>query len=334
MILRPLRHIIKLAALAALTACHPIEEFERNNRGDFEALWTAVDEHYCFFGEKGIDWQQVHDRYSPMVGDGLSRTQLFAVCASMLDELEDGHVNLSSGFQTSYYRKWWADYPQNFDLRTVQQRYFNFNYKQLGPVIYGLLPQNVAYVHIPDFSTGLSDSNVNWILAEMLSADGLILDVRNNGGGSMSYAETWVRHFITEPLTVGYMSHKTGPGHEDFSEPYPITFKPLPAGSIIWGKPVVVLTNRSTYSAANYLVMCLKRLPNVIHSGATTGGGGGMPLSLELPGGWGVRMSAVRVYDARMRLTEAGIAPDPGYESAITDSASDAMIDFAVKILQ
>lgn len=330
-----LRHIIELVALAlAATSCHPIEEFDRDNRGEFEALWTAFDNHYCFFAEKDVDWNDVHDRYAPMVSEKLSRTQLFAVCAAMLDELKDGHVNLSSGFETSYYRNWWSDYPQNFNLRTVQQHYLNFEYKQLGNVIYGILPQNVGYIHIPSFSTGLSDSNIDWILADLLACNGLVLDLRDNGGGSMNFVENWVRHFITSTHTVGYMSHKTGPAHDDFSDPHPIRFEPLGPTGLVWVKPVVLLTNRSTFSAANYMVMCMRRLPNVTHAGATTGGGSGMPLSLELPGGWGVRMSAVRVYDADMRLTEAGIAPDEGCEIENRTEEIDEILDFAVNLLK
>lgn len=338
---KSLRHIIKVlapAALTALAACHPIEEFSSNNRGDFEALWTAVDQHYCFFGEKGVDWQKVHDKYSPMINEELGRTQLFSICADMLAELRDGHTNLSSGFQTSYYRQWWSDYPQNFNLRIIQENYFAFQYKQLGNVIYGMLRENVGYVHIPSFSSGLSSGNIDWVLSDLLTANGLIIDLRNNGGGSMSYAEEWVRHFITRPLTVGYMEHKTGPGHDDFDSPHPIEFKAPERGSIVWVKPVVVLTNRSTFSAGNYMVMCMKELPQVTHAGATTGGGGGMPMSFELPGGWSLRMSAVRVLDSRGNLTEFGIEPDDGCETSMDAAAEaegrDTMLEFAINLIQ
>lgn len=325
-------------ALTALTACHPLEDFSHDNRGDFEALWTAVDEHYCFFEEKGVDWDAVHAAYAPKVSNELSRTQLFSLCADMLAELRDGHTNLSSSFETSYYRRWWSDYPQNFNLRIIQENYFEFQYKQVGNVIYGMLPQNVGYVHIPSFSTGLSTNNIDRVLSDMLTANGLIIDLRNNGGGSMSYAEEWVRHFITKPLTVGYMVHKEGPGHSDFSEPYPIEFSPLEPGNVVWAKPVVVLTNRSTFSAGNYMVMCMRALPQVTHAGATTGGGSGMPMSFELPGGWSVRMSAVKVLDADGVSTEHGISPAEEFRVDMNPAEEadgrDTMLDFAIKLLQ
>ena len=83
----------------------------------------------------------------------------------------------------------------------------------------------------------------------------------------------------------------------DFSEPYPFYFDPAPSNRIMWGKPVVVLCNRSTFSAANNFVSVMKCLPGVTVAGSTTGGGSGMPFSSELTNGWGVRFSASPVRD-------------------------------------
>lgn len=113
--------VLLLTVLAsALTACHDIEEFDSDPRSTFEQLWTILDEHYCFFEQKGVDWNEVHSRYSPMVADGMTDQELFGVCEQMLAELRDGHTNLSSTFATSYYRKWWSDYPQNYSARSCR----------------------------------------------------------------------------------------------------------------------------------------------------------------------------------------------------------------------
>jgi len=36
-------------AVATLTSCHSIEEWDNDHYGNFDALWTILDEHYCFF---------------------------------------------------------------------------------------------------------------------------------------------------------------------------------------------------------------------------------------------------------------------------------------------
>ena len=140
--------LLLLAILPALSlaSCHEVEEYADDPRGNFEALWTILDEHYCFFKEKGVDWDAVHDKYSRRIGPEMTGEELFLVCADMLDELRDGHVNLSSSFNTSYYRKWWSDYPQNFSSRLIEESYFNFNYRQSSGMLFGILSENIGYI--------------------------------------------------------------------------------------------------------------------------------------------------------------------------------------------
>lgn len=327
-----------LALLPALASCHRIDEWDNDPVGNFDALWTIVDEHYCFFKEKNVDWQEVYTRYRPHVHNKMNSRQLFTVCADMLAELRDGHTNLSSGFNTSYYTEWWSAYPQNYDERLVRQYYFNFQENHIGGVSYGVLPENIGYVRCPSFSVDLGHGNIDAILSSMLLANGLIIDVRDNGGGNLDNVETLVKHFITARTLAGYISHKTGPGHDDFSKPYAYYFDPVSDRNIIWRKQVVVLTNRSTYSAANNFVSIMKSLPDVYIVGDVTGGGGGMPFSSELPCGWAVRFSACSILDSEGRTTEFGVEPTEGCKVDLDENAAsmgrDTMIDFAVDLLR
>ena len=77
-----------------------------------------------------------------------------------------------------------------------------------------------------------------------------------------------------------------------------------------WIKPVVLLTNRGCFSSANDFAFTMKALENVTLMGDTTGGGGGMPMSSELPNGWVVRFSSAPTYDSEMNDVEFGVAPD------------------------
>lgn len=329
--------LIYICCAAGLPGCHDVETYADDPVGNFEQLWTIMDEHYCFFREKGVDWNEVHDRYRPQISPEMTPEELFGVCAKMLEELRDGHTNLSAPFQTSYYRKWWSDYPQNYQARVIEQYYFNFNYRSLGGITYGILPENIGYMHYGSFESGLGDGNLDYLLAYMLTADGLIIDVRDNGGGSMTNVETIVARFTPERILAGSICHKNGPGHDDFSEPYKYYYNPAAPGHIMWGKPVVVLCNRSTFSAANNFVSVMKTLPNVTIVGATTGGGSGMPFNAELPNGWGVRFSASPVRDPEGNLTEFGVEPTEGcavdMDLAAAVEGRDTMLDFAIDYL-
>lgn len=334
-----LKHYILpiLAASLTLSACHEIEEYDNNPRGNFEQLWSILDEHYCFFEQKGVDWDEVHARYAPRVSNKMTREELFRVCADMLDELRDGHVNLSAPFNTSYYRKWWSDYPQNFNKRLIEESYFNFNYRQSSGMMYGLLENNIGYIYYESFSATVGEGNLDSALNFLAAARGLIIDIRDNGGGSLTNVETLVARFIDRPTLVGYISHKTGPGHDDFSEPYAITYNPAGPGRVRWAKPVVVLTNRSTFSAANNFASVMKLLPGVRIAGATTGGGSGMPYSSEIPCGWSVRFSACSMLDANGVSTEGGVTPTEGCAVDMDPqdalNGKDTMLEKAMELL-
>lgn len=331
---------IILAAVMALiaTSCRDVPEYGNDSMGNFEALWTIIDQHYCFFEEKDIDWDAIHDKYARRIGPEMTREELFVVCADMLDELRDGHVNLSSPFNTSYYRSWWSDYPQNFSLRLIEESYFNFNYRQSSGMIYDYLSENIGYIYYGSFSSIVGEGNLDQALYFLRGAQGLIIDVRDNGGGNLTNVETFVARFIKEPTLVGYISHKTGPGHSDFSEPQPITYKPAQEGRIRWGKPIIVLANRSTFSAANNFVATMKNLPGVRIVGATTGGGSGMPFSSEIPCGWSVRFSACSMLDANGESTESGVQPSEGCAIDLDPldaiAGHDTILDFAIALMQ
>ena len=329
--------LILLLTALGLQSCHSMEEYTDDPRGNFEALWSILDEHYCFFEQKDVDWGKVHDTYCRRISDKMTREELFIVCADMLAELRDGHVNLSAPFNTSYYRAWWSDYPQNFSKRLIEESYFNFNYRQSSGMMYGFLENNIGYIYYESFSSPVGEGNLDYALNFLSTANGLIIDVRDNGGGSLTNVETFVARFIDRPTLVGYISHKTGPGHNDFSEPYAITYRPAEEGRVRWAKPIVVLTNRSTFSAANNFASIMKNLPGVTIVGSVTGGGSGVPFSSELPCGWSIRFSSCSMLDALGESTEAGIAPTEGCAVDLdpTDALNgrDTMLEKAIAIL-
>lgn len=302
-----------------LVSCHDYEEFANDPQGNFDALWTIIDEHYCFFEYKDIDWNEVGQRYRAQVRPEMTSEELFDVCAQMLKELKDGHTNLISSWDVSRY--WiWEQYPENYDERIIDQYYLNFNYRQASGIKYQILSNNIGYMHYGDFGSNIGEGNLDMILSYLAACDGLVIDVRGNGGGFLMNVETLVGRFITEPIHAGYISHKTGPGHDEFSEPYAYYFEPADDYRIKFMKPVVVLANRASFSATNNFVSIMKTLPNVRVVGDTTGGGSGMPFTSELPNGWNVRFSACSILDATGRETEFGTEPSEGYKVDMSES--------------
>ncbi|MGM9847136.1 MAG: S41 family peptidase [Muribaculaceae bacterium] len=319
------------------TSCHSVEEYENNPKGNFEALWTILDEHYCFFREKNIDWDEVHARYSRQISPKMTQRELFDVCSAMLEELQDGHVNLTSSFDVSYYTKWWSDYPQNYDERLIEEHYFNFGLRQASSLKYGVLKENVGYIRYSSFSGAIGEGNLDAALSYLATCQGLIIDVRDNGGGDLTNVDILVARFITERKLMGYLVHKKSPARDDFSEPYAYYIDPAPKGRVMWGKPVIVLTNRSTFSAANNFVSVMKSLPQVKIAGDVTGGGSGIPFTSELPIGWGIRFSSCSVLDGNGNITEFGVSPSAGLKVDLDENLAlqgiDTILEKAIETL-
>lgn len=285
------------------------DKFENSRRGNFEALWIILDQKYCFFEYKDVDWDDVYQRYSSRISEEMSAESLFDVLDEMLKELKDGHVNMSSAFNVARYSDWYDDYPRNFYIDLIENdNYLGKDYKIASGLRYKLLMDNIGYVYYNSFSSGVGSGNLNEVIKRMLSCDGIIIDIRNNGGGSLSNAEKLIEPFISKKTHVGYMQHKTGKGHNDFSKPYAIYAEPY--GGWRYLKKVVLLTNRRTYSAANDFVSAMRYADNVTIIGDKTGGGGGMPFSSELPNGWSVRFSASPRLTVDKEQIEFGVEPD------------------------
>lgn len=335
--MRKITHALLLLAMllsvaVSFPSCVDEEEMSDTPRGNFEALWKIVNERYCFFDYKrqayGLDWDEVHDRYSRQIDDRMNDEQLFEVLGNMLGELRDGHVNMYASFNSARYWRWYEDYPKNFS-DSLERRYLATDYRIAGALRYRCLDDNVGYIRCSSFDAAIGDGNLDDVLMYLAPCNALVIDIRNNGGGQLTMAERLAARFINSETLVGYMQHKTGTGYSDFSSMREQRLKP--SGRLRWQKKVFVLTNRSVYSAANEFVKYMKCAPRCIVVGDKTGGGAGMPFSSELPNGWGVRFSACPMYNRDRQSTEFGIEPDYNVQISDADMALgiDTIIEFA-----
>lgn len=288
-------------------------EFSNTPAGNFLSLWTIMDERYCFFDLKkeqlGVDWDEVQERYAASISNEMSSKSLFEVLCSMIGELRDGHVNLTSPYDYGRNWSWKTDYPSNYSA-DLREKYLGKDYVIAGDgYFYRILDDNIGYLVVESFSSFISSNRINVMFGNMLLCNGLIIDIRDNGGGDLRAAEFLASHFTEKSLPVSYSCYKTGPGHNDFSKLYTNILTPAKE-DMRWIKPVVLLTNRGCFSSANDFAFTMKALENVTLMGDTTGGGGGLPMSSELPNGWVVRFSSAPTYDSEMNDVEFGVAPD------------------------
>lgn len=298
----------------------------------FEALWQDVNDRYSYFEEKSINWDSIRTVYQPQVEASMTDRELFDLLAEMLFTLEDGHVNLVSDFDRSRNWDWYLDYPPNFNENIVERNYLGRDHRLIGPFRAQML-DDVLYVYYGSFGSALDEAHLDALMERAAGAGGLIIDIRQNGGGSLNNAGRLASCLTGDRLLYARSRIKTGPGPEDFSDWDNLHIEPR-SGSRYEGK-VAVLTNRYSYSAANFFAQMARVLPNAVLIGARSGGGGGTPVYGELPNGWTYRFSATQSISPDGEHLEFGIPVDIGVDLAPEDEQAgiDTIIERALEWL-
>ncbi|HBS85757.1 MAG: hypothetical protein A2W91_13355 [Bacteroidetes bacterium GWF2_38_335] len=318
-----------------LVSCEKIffekDGYSEDPHAVFEYLWKECDEKYSFFDVKGVDWDEVHSRYEAKISDDMSQDQLFRVLGDMILELEDGHANLFSSFNISHFNI--NDLGQdNFDWRIVKDYYLPSDYYFTGPFYHDFIngtDNTIGYIRFPSFSSEVNNTNLDFIVGRYQHTKGIILDIRENGGGDPGDFFKILSRFTENKTLIYSTCQKSGPGHDEFTEPMDIYLEPSPNTKYL--KKVIVLTDRGTYSAGSFMSLSTLAMPNVILMGDTTGGGLGAPNGGQLPNGWTYRFSVTRTYDISGNNYENGVPPDITVLFDWTDLTKDEIIERAIE---
>ena len=297
-------------------------------RDNFDYLWNECNEKYSFFDVKGIDWNQVKSKYSPAIYDGMSEDSLFNTLAAMINELKDDHTNLVSANNISTYGVSYAS-QDNFDWRIIDDNYLNNDFYITGPFMHNFLSnKQIGYVRYGAF-TGTADGSLDFVLNRYKDTKGLILDLRENGGGATDDIYSILNRFVDSETTVYYTRVKNGPGHNDFSGAVSSSAKPY--DGVRYTKPIMVLVDRSTYSAGSFFSLATKAIPHIKLIGDTTGGGLGLPNGGQLPNGWTYRFSITQTLTLDMNPNyENGVPADIPVSIDWTDRTKDEIIERAM----
>ncbi|MGE5353751.1 MAG: S41 family peptidase [Acidobacteriota bacterium] len=305
----------------------------------FETMWKEFDARYSFFDVKKINWDSVHSVFKPQVKSTTTDAELFQIMSSMLSIFKDGHVNLYTPIGTFAYSEWYTKYPPNFISSEALTKYLSKDYGTLanGYLRYGKISNDIGYIYIgPNLSGSSSDwtQAIDQIIDSLKNTKGIVIDIRNNGGGSDGLGMIVASRFCDRQRVYSYIQWRNGPKHTDFTQISPSVIQP--AGKQQYLKPVALLTNRHCFSAAEGTILMLRVLPNVVTIGDTTGGGSGNPITLTLPNGWNYRLSRWIQYTADMEVFEGkGLAPKipVSITQADFNAEKDKILEYAVSYL-
>jgi carboxyl-terminal processing protease len=338
-----------ILASILLTSCEERllgPEPENTPQSNFEILWKTFDEKYALFAAKHINWDSLHTFYGAMITASTTDDQLWNICAGLLSNLDDGHVVLINRDVSKIFSagKIGQRKMDDFSLDLIKQNFLDgCVVAGQGRITYGKVKNNnIGYIHISSFSGTNFGNGVDWAyaidsaVAKLQGCDGMIVDVRNNGGGLRVTGDIIVSAFIDREITYFYQRLKTGRGHDDFGPVRKITITPRPNTST-YTKKIAFLTNRFSASGSEYAAQIFKNLSYSTQIGDTTYGVfGEITSDGELPNGW------IFWYPCTVTTTPdgvchegVGILPDKLVENTAGDIAAgrDNVLTYAAKFL-
>ena len=316
------------------------EDIENTPGNNFDVLWQDIDRYYALFALKEVSWDSLYAALRPRIAPPVSEDSLFAVLCDMIHPLNDIHVLVQTGERTCISDQ--TKFVNDLNLRSVERFLTDeFSVRAGGRLQYGRIVserRRLGYLHISSFSgdgTPVATwvAEVDAVLEELADTDGLILDVRSNNGGNGFNAADLAGRFTDTSRPYLVTQTRNGSGHADFTSPH--TWSIEPRGSNRYLKPIAVLTNRLTFSAAEWFVLGMRTIPQATVIGTRTGGGLSSRLYRTLPNGWAFSISIQRVGSSGGEFYEGiGISPDIPVDPTARPLNPDPVLRTAVEYLK
>lgn len=322
-----------LIFLIGVSSCEKIllPQIQNDKISVFDDIYRHASENYPFFELKEINWDAIYHTYRPNVSNEMTDDAFFEISSQFLHELRDGHSNIRIGNKVNWWMGFMNGAKPNFDKDLLFGEYFGNDFINLGN-LYGKEMDGIGFIFVENFWYGDEDYKFKQLLTTFKDTEGLIIDVRGNGGGINDAAHSIPGYFAEKRFLAEQWIYKTGKGHNDFSYPKLVFIEP--SSSMVYLKPVIILVNRGVYSSANSFVNAMSYLSNVVIMGDTTGGGAGVPRPYILANGWSLYIPDTFIIDAEGNTLEMGIAPNFFVETDESNPEVDEILERALSKLR
>ncbi|MCR8556174.1 hypothetical protein KXD93_00885 [Mucilaginibacter sp. BJC16-A38] len=224
--------------------------------------------------------------------------------------------------------KTWEQTINRTGYHDIKNSTAGLEYTQIG---------QIGYLTVNNFEDEKIMSQFDSLYTQIAKTKGLIIDIRNNGGGSSG-----IGYHILESLT---------------NKPFKTSFSKIPRylpvingiqwyenapgewrvnGKQYYDKPVVVLISARTFSAAEDFTVAFDYMKRGKLIGQATGGSTGQPMSFNLPGGGSARICTKHdAYPDGKEFVGIGIMPDIAVTKTIKDlwAGTDLAKEKALQLL-
>ncbi len=234
-------------------------------------------------------------------------------------------------------------------LKSVDERQsFSFSSLSRGrtglelPVEFKLLDNGYMYVKVYSFADSdrltiqLWERMINDLNQNQLP--GLIIDMRQNGGGSGFLADEMAAYFFNEELDTGNTASYDESLGKFYSDPNLESKYILPPENMRYNGKIAILVGPTCYSACEYFTydMTLQNRADIVGQYPTGGLGGGQT-SYTMPDGIQLQYSTGRNEDAKGNIIIEGTGVAPTVKVPVDEetlfAAGDPVLDAAVAAL-
>lgn len=194
-----------------------------------------------------------------------------------------------------------------------------------------VIENNIGYIEVPSFDEGTATEFLNqWNELQAKNVKGLIIDLRDNGGGVVDESLKIADEMLEKGKTLLITTSKSD-GEE---------IKKAENDKII-NVPIVFLVNENTASASELLVATVKENENAKVVGKNTYGKGIIQTIYTLTDGSGLKLTTNEYFTPnRNTINKVGIAPD--YEVDLPEGANlytvtkenDTQLQKAIELLK
>ncbi|WP_291727226.1 S41 family peptidase [Bernardetia sp.] len=262
-----------------LSSCQEMvlgDEEANTPENNFEIFWKDFDNYYGLFHARNHNWDSIYTVYRPQVNSQTTDEELFAIFSEMIDYLDDSHTSLYNPQTEDLFRSGTSQKAKNeLSIPLIKDKYIE-NTTDI-PVIYedeyyfygNIKNKDIGYIYLNGIETDDIDL-MDKILQEIGKHQAIILDIRSNFGGDDPVATAFAGRFANKENFIYTVQHRNGKEHNDFSDKIEYYTKPI--GKENYSKPVIILTDNVTISAAEIFLLHMKSFPQVTQMGDTTSG--------------------------------------------------------------
>ena len=190
-----------------------------------------------------------------------------------------------------------------------------------------MLENDIAYVELFNFGDR-TPSELRFVLEDLMAQNpkGLILDLRNNGGGFLSAAVDITSEFVGDGVVL----------YEEYSDGSRDTFE-VRSGGLATEIPLIVLVNGGTASASEILAGAIQDYERAELVGTLTFGKGSVQLPITLADSQGSLRVTIAIWltpDER-HIHDIGLEPDYVIEFTEEDieNGIDPQLEKAIELL-